>query len=341
MSATINNREKAKLPDWAISTMNQIEDLGFTNWIFDWEYPLPDIDLAKRLQIRDETHVGQQKEVNLYAEAMKRGDKFPPGVVTLDNRIVDFNTRLRAVLKLNWPHFPVFIIQENFEEADPFTQDRLMMLGGAFNSGGPKSLTRQELTKLVARAAKHPDQWDTARIGHHLHVPRNLVANVFAQFRAEDRAEKLGVPFNGSVNASTRAKLGQRSDKLADEPFREITRLAQQAGLTTSEVSELCGRVVDVTTGDPDRLAVIANERQAREPQIARFTAGGKRRPPLAARVRSAADFLAEHSDHIDQLVDANPNTRAEFLRSIEAAADVLVRLISAQRDVNSQEVLA
>src|SRR5258708_32944699 len=95
VASNLTPKDRDKLPDWAKSTASKIEDLGF-RWEFNWEYPVPDLDTVQRVQIRDEAHIGQASEVRLYAEAMKRGDKFPPGVVTQDGRIVDFNTRARA-----------------------------------------------------------------------------------------------------------------------------------------------------------------------------------------------------------------------------------------------------
>jgi hypothetical protein len=320
------------LPVWAMSTKNQIEALGF-KWKFDWEYPVPSPETTRRVQIRDETHVGQKSEVSQYAEAMKRGDKFPPGVVTKDGRIVDFNTRSRAAHKLGWPTFPVFIIQEDFEGADELTRQRFRLLGAAFNTGGPKSLTRAELSDIIRDVAASPGDWDTNKVSEHLHVPRGTVNAIFAQYRAEKRAELLGVSFNGTVTSSARATLGQRSEKLADKPFREITKLVQEAGMSTSDVADLCKRVIDVTTGDEDRLTLIQAEREARDQQIAGYKASGKRRPPLSSRVRTYAEFFVSHKDKVSELVDTNPNTRGDFLAMINEAHMVLSHLVTAQRE--------
>lgn len=339
MASTITNKEKNKLPDWALSTMNQIEDLGFFNWVYDWEYPVPTGDTIQRVQIRDQKNVGPASVVALYAEAMKRGDKFPPGVVTLDGRIVDFNTRARAAAKLGHTTFPVFIIQENYDGADSFTQERFHMLGTAFNSGGPVPLTRPELSAQLRMAAANSDQWDTDAVAKHVHVKRGTVQGIFAEFRAEKRAEKLGVPFNGSVSSTTRAMLGQKSEKLADEPFKQIARLAQDAGMITKDLAGLCKRVVEITTGDTDRLALIATERADREQQIAGFRASGKRRPPLSSRMRTDAKFVISHRNEVNELVDTNPNTRVDYLELISDAAGVWSQLVAAQRAANDMEM--
>ena len=335
MAATISNKEKDKLPDWALSTVNQVEDLGFSRWAFDPLYPVLNPDDMQRVQIRDEGHVGQRSEVLKYAEAMKRGDKFPPGVVTKDGRIVDFNTRAKAAYKLGWPTFPVIVIQEDYDGADAFTTERFHILGAAFNTGGPKPLTRKELSDQIRRAAADSENWDTNKLSKHLHVKRTIIQGVFAEFRAEKRAEALGISFNGSVNPSTKAMFGQRSEKLADEPFREAVRLTQDAGLTGEEASNLVKAVIAITTGDADRLTYIANERTARDQQIASFVGGGKRKPALSSMVRPKVEFILQFADAIDSLVDHNPNTREEYLELIDKAETVLSRLVVAQRRAN------
>jgi hypothetical protein len=338
VASTITPKDREKLPDWAKSTAHQIEDLGF-RWEFDWEYPVPDPGTVQRVQIRDETHVGQVSEVRKYAEAMKRGDKFPPGVVTKDGRIVDFNTRARAAERLGWPTFPAFILDVSFSTADSFSRQRLRMLGAAFNTGGPKPLTRAELTDIVREAAANPAEWDTDKVSQHLSVTRGTVAGIFAQFRAEKRAEQLGVKFNGAVPPSNRALLGQRSDKLADEPFKEITRLAQDAGLSSGDLRDLCNRTVAVTTGDADRLKLIADERVARESQITTFRAAGKRRPPLSSRVHTYVDFITGYDGNVADLIDGNPSTREDYIRKIDTAINVLTTLLRAQREASAEAV--
>src|SRR6185312_8470394 len=88
-------KDKNSLPDYAKPVADKIEKLGF-KWEFDYEFPVPDPDKTQRVQIRDVAHIAKQADVNIYAAALKRGDKFPPGVVTKDGRFVDFNTRAKA-----------------------------------------------------------------------------------------------------------------------------------------------------------------------------------------------------------------------------------------------------
>lgn len=337
MSATISSKEKNKLPDWAVSTANQIEDLGFTDWSFNWDEPVPTDEV--RIQVRNEKNVGQVGEVLVYAEAMRRGDKFPPVVYTRDGTRIDGNTRLRAAQKLGWPTFPAFVINQDIKDADAFTQERFFALGGAFNSGGPKPLSRAEMTELVKRLARNPEHWTADKVAQHLHVKRGTVSAVFAEIRAEQRATALGVKLNGAVCPSAKTQLGGKSEKLSDDVFREVAQLTQAAALSTTDLSDLLKRVTTITTGDKERLNVIAAEREVRKPQIEGFAAGGRKKPLPSAGIRQAAERIAQfRADDVQALVDGNPSTRESYLDTLVKAESVLSRLIDAQRQINGKE---
>lgn len=331
MASTITDRKN--LPDNAQPIADQIEKLGF-KWEFNYQYPLPNPDKVQRLQIR--AIPAPAPEVQKYAAAMKRGDTFPPGVVTRDGRFVDFNTRAKAAWKTNRRDFPVFVLSASYESASETERERLFMLGAAFNSHGPKPLTRSELADLVSKI-KGSD-WTAERVAALLGVTTSRVSTVFAQRKAEQRAERLGVPFNGSVTSSTRSMLGQRDEKLNDRPFTEITRLTQDAGLTTEELRDLCNRVQAETGSDEEKVAVVDAERKAREAQIDNYKATSRRRPPLSSETLKRTRYLEGFEGKVADLVDYNPNTGADYLASVERAVQVLTALAQAQREEITRE---
>ena len=281
-SPTIKNREQ--LPEWAKPVADQITSLGFT-WEFDYQYPVTDAYTTQRVQIRDEGHTGQKSEVGKYAEAMKRGAQFPPGVVTKDGRYVDFNTRARAAHKNGWLHYPVFIINIDFGKATENDQNRARLLGASFNTKGPKPLTREEQARLIKPFAGNKD-WKAEKLAEHLGVTPATVNSVFAQVRAEQEASRLGVPFNGTVSPTVRTALGGKLDKLTDPLFRELTRLTQDAGLGKPEVNELCKKMQETPGSEEDKLAVISSWRTERGPQISHYKASGKPVPPKSVELR-------------------------------------------------------
>lgn len=331
MASTITDRKN--LPDNAQPIADQIEKLGF-KWEFNYQYPLPQPDKVQRLQIRGIPAPGP--EVLKYAAAMKRGDTFPPGVVTKDGRFVDFNTRAKAAWKTNRRDFPVFVLTTSYEAASETERERMFLLGAAFNSHGPKPLTRSELADLVGKI--RGKDWTAERVAALLGVTTSRVSTVFAQRKAEQRAERLGVPFNGSVTSSTRSMLGQRDEKLNDPPFAAITRLTQDAGLTTEELRDLCNRVQAETGSDEEKVAVVDAERKARQAQIDNYRATSRRRPPLSSETLKRTRYIEGFVDKIADLVDYNPNTGADYLASVERAAQVLTALAEAQRAENDRE---
>jgi hypothetical protein len=153
-----------------------------------------------------------------------------------------------------------------------------------------------------------------------LGLTENTVKSVFAQFRAEKRAERLGVHFNGSITESDKAMLGQRSEKLTDWPFAEIAKLTQEAGLTSDELRDPCNRVQDEAGSEDAKLAVICAERGAREAQIAHFKATAKKRPGVRD-LRKRLGWITGFSAKVGDLLDYKPATAAEYLKQVEDAS--------------------
>jgi hypothetical protein len=328
-------KDKNSLPDYAKPVADKIEKLGF-KWEFDYEFPVPDPDKTQRVQIRNEDHIAKPADVNVYAAAMKRGDKFPPGVVTKDGRFVDFNTRAKAAHKLGWPHFPAFVINVNYGAATESERERVQLLGASFNTTHGKRLDRNELAMNIRFVANNPD-WTAERVAALLGISQATVNALFAQARAEQRAKRLGVTLNGSVTASNKAILGQRSEKLTDAPFKAIAMLAQDAGLTHGELRDLCNRVQVVEGSEAERVAVVEKERGARAAQIAHHVSTGKKKPPLSTELRKRLTFTLGYEGKEDELVDFNPETASEYMRQLERGIAVLRAVADAQRTSMSQ----
>ena len=327
MAAAI--KDKTDLPDYAKSTADRIEALGF-KWEFDYKYPIQAPDTVQRVQIRDTAHEAPAAEVTRYAAAMKRGDQFPPGVVTRDGRYVDFNTRAKAAWKLGWPDFPAFILNVRFDGATDSERERLLLLGAAFNTTAGKRLDRKEVADIIRQVAGNPD-WTVQQVAKLLGLTESTVKSVFAQFRAEDRAERLGVHLNGSITESNKAMLGQRSEKLTDRPFTEIAKLTQEAGLTSGELRDLCNKVQEAGS-EAEKVDIIRAERDARDAQIAHFKATAKKKPPESVNLRKRLGWIAGFNTNVTELLDYNPTTAVEYLKQVEEASELLKRLAEYQR---------
>ena len=253
---------------------------------------------------------------------------------------MDFNTRAYAAHKLGWPTFPAFVINVDYDTCTSIERERVHLLGAAFNTKGPKPLTREEIADTVEKVSGNPD-WTATRVAQHLGVSQGTVNSVFAQVRAKRRAEKLGVHLNGSVTATNVAALGQRSDKLTDRPFQEIARLTQDAGLETRELRDLLRKVEEVTGSDEEKVAVIDAERAARETQIAHYKATGKAKPPKSVELRRHLAFTLDNRDDPGAMAEYNPATAAEHLAKVTEAIEILELVRDAQESLPVQESLS
>jgi hypothetical protein len=325
-------KDRQALPDIAKPTADLIERLGF-KWELDYEYPLP--DTAQRVQIRNEKHYEPPSQKAAYAAAMRRGDKFPPIVITKDGHLVDGSTRVGAARRNQWPNIQALILNVNYETATEKEQRRIMILGAGFNARNGKGIDRNEIAAAVKEVAGD-GTWDATRVAALLGVTDATVQGIFAEQKARDRAAKLGIVLNGSVPASQVRLLGQRSPKFNDDPFAAVTSLTQDAGLDRTVLRELCDRMQAKGT-DEEKLAVVAEERKSREGQIAEFKATGKKVPPASAELRRKLGYVLGFEDNPRGLVEHNKDIAVRHLDQLVKASKVLDSAITAQRALNTE----
>lgn len=322
-------KDRQTLPDIAKPTADLIERLGF-KWEMDYEYPLP--DTAQRVQIRDLKHYTPGGQVAAYAAAMRRGDKFPPIVMTRDGHLVDGNTRVEAARRNKRPDLQAFILNLNYETASEREVRRLKILGAGFNTRNGKGIDRNEIARAV-KAVAGDGTWDATRVAALLGVTDATVQGIFAEQRARDRAKKLGIDLNGSVPATQVKMLGQRSPKFNDEPFAAVTHLTQDAGLDSRALRDLCDRMQAVGS-DREKVAIVAEERKSREQQIAEFAATGKKVPPASAELRRKLGYVLGFEDNPRGLLEFNRDVAPRHLEQLVKSADIIQSAISAQREL-------
>lgn len=322
-------KDRQQLPDIAKPTADLIERLGF-KWELDYEYQLP--ELGQRIQIRDTKHYAPAAQVSNYAAAMRRGDKFPPIVVTKDGHLLDGNTRVTAATKNKRPDLPAFVLNVDYESATGSARNRLHLLGAGFNARNGKGIDRVEIANVV-RAVVGAGDYDATRVAALLGVTDSTIQGIFAEQKARERAAKLGIELNGSVPASQVKTLGQRSPKLNDQPFAAITRLTLDAGLAQDELRELCNRV-QAAGSDEEKLALVAEEQQAREEQIAEYKATGKKKPPVSGELRRKLGYIFAFESDPQSLVERNKDVADKHLEQLAKAIKILKVAETAQRDL-------
>jgi hypothetical protein len=222
--ASIKTRQQ--LPDTAKQAADLIETLGF-QWELDFEYATP--DPAKRIQIREEVHYTPRPMVMQIAAAMARGDKMPPVVVTKDGYLIDGNTRTAAARHNKYPAVQALVLSDSYEGCTEKVERRLQLLGAAFNARHGKGIDRQEIRRAVEKIGADTS-YDGTRIAALIGVTDATVKGLLAEMKARKRADDAGLHLNGSVGATVLQKLGQASEKLNDEPFLQVTKLAQDTG---------------------------------------------------------------------------------------------------------------
>ena len=322
MSTTTKNRQQ--LPEYAQFTADLIEKLGF-QWELDFEYETP--DPSRRLQIRAEKHYAPKDMVTKYAACMKRGDKFPPIVITKDGYLIDGNTRVEAARHCNFPYMHAFVIDDNYENAKQHVRQRLHTLGAGFNARNGKGIDREEIRKAVEIIGSNPD-FTATRIAALIGVTERQVSSYLAEKRARERAERVGVHLNGDMASSTLRKLGTASEKLNDGPFQALASLAHDAGLKAPEVAAVAQKMREAKS-DQAQIEIAEKEREARREQISLFKASGRSKPPLSSLLRQRFGFILGHDP--DELVERNPNLIEEHLEQTKRALDVLTAVYQAQ----------
>lgn len=324
-------RTRQELPDIAKPTADLIERLGF-KWVLDVEYPLSNLNLGKRVQIRDEKHLAPRAQVTQYAAAMKRGDKFAPIVITKDGYYVDGATRMEAAKRNGFPTIQAFMLDVSNEDVTDAARVRLHALGAGFNARNGKGIDRKEIADAVEIVGSDPS-YDATRIAALIGVTEGTVRHVLAEHRARQRAGRMGLTLNGSIQASQLRKLGQVSDKLNDEPWKAATRLVSDTGMTVEELNDLLKQMRE-TSSDDAAMAVVGREREARSEQIATYRASGKSRPPESAKLRRALGSVLGPDPKT--MIERSPNLTAEHLDTVERAIVALQAVAAEQRRFNA-----
>lgn len=326
-----HSKDRDTVPDTALATIELVEKLGFT-WKFDYEIPMP-TDAKRRVQIRSEEHNSPRDMVTQYAAAMARGDRFPPPVLTLDDYLVDGNTRVEAARRNKYPTIQAVILQDNHVGATDSVRRRLHILGAAFNARHGKRVDRDEIIAAVLTMAEDTT-YDMSRIAALIGVPDSMVRNILVEKRARDRAAEAGVVVNGSVPATQLRKLGSISEKFNDGPWLEMVKLTQDAGLSPNELAEVTNKVRAITGSDDERMTLLGQERKIRTDQIAEYKSRGKTRPSSAAQLRQRLGFVNGFQDNPTDLVEYSPNFAAQHLEALRLCADLLGRVITAQEAI-------
>jgi ParB-like chromosome segregation protein Spo0J len=322
----VTSLSREQLSDLARPVVDLVEKFGF-QWEFDFEHPTPDRE--RRVQIRDPKHYAPPQMVSLLRAAMKRGEKFPPIVVTQDDFLVDGNARTEAAQKNGYPTIQAIVIDAKYEGAKESERRRMHALGAAFNARHGKGIDRKEIADAVETIGADPS-YTATRIAALIGVTEATVQGFLAEKKGRDRATNLGFHVNGSVSAAKLRTLGRQSEYLNDGPFKELFALVDSTGMSEPEIKDVAKRMREAKS-DEGAVEIVQAERETRKDQIAEFKASGKSKPPASAKLRQRLGFILAFAENPRELVEHNPNLAKEHADAIERAIIVLQSIAKGQ----------
>lgn len=287
------------------------------------DFDLLQLDIDHRLQVRLDPNNAPAEMVNRFVHQMSFS-QFPPPVVTKDNRIVDGNTRRKALAIRETRFAPVLVIPISWEEADTDTRKRLVLLGLMLNNANGKPLNREERKGLVRDALTVG--MNSTQIAGISGFNANQVAAMKREIAGETLLKELEIkPVN--LGGPQLGAIGQYDD-LDDERVEPLAQLAVDANLGAKEIKAL-GVDVRRAGTDEDAVRIIKQSRESNAARINEVQKGGIGKPPAAKGLRQKLGFVTNRN--AESMVETNPNEMKEHLALVVASIDILTKVASMQ----------
>jgi hypothetical protein len=261
-------------------------------------------------QVRLPANQAPVKEVKRYTDLLKNGAEFPPIVVLKDGRIVDGNTRFGAYSALKRKTVPAYWC----ESSSPSIAQRI---GVELNSMAGKRMEKGELATWLAAGNGSVSEEEARRITGWSRASINRARSAL-QFEA--RRTKLGVPLATSLPETVRASLNSVANP---ETFRELTLLADDAGLKPGEVTALAKQANETAKTDVGAaLAAISDARDTLAQAIQERAAGLKASTPLFMQLSLHGGWIIRQG--ASGLHDTNSFTAPKSLAVLEEVARIV-----------------
>jgi hypothetical protein len=312
------------LPSYAQGgNAERISSFGF-EWKFIAERRLGDV--AQRVQVRTIAQLAPPKETSKYAQDMRRGDQFPPIIITADGYLVDGSTRTEAARKVGWTTFPAFELDVLYKDAPESVRKQLIALGAGFNATHGRRMSPQNFKEIVETISVEDDT--VKDIAKRLHIPESTANTLLNAAKAQHRAERLGVTLDGSLTNSHLRLFGGKSQQFTDPVFAALITLTQDAKLTIPMTTDLMKRLSASGT-ERERLALLDGERR----DYRSIIEGASLNPSRAAKLRQSLGFLNGVRD-ADTLAEQDPHAARTHIKVLKEAMFQLERVIDAQTKV-------
>lgn len=318
------------------SAVIEIERLGF-GWKEVGDYDLTRIDRENRsVQVRESAHYAPKEAVERYAIQMGE-TVFPPIVVTEDDWIVDGNTRVEAKLLRKEKFSTAIMLDVEWKGASPKQRDLLYALAATLNAMNGTALTAQETRKAAASLIALG--WKTEQIGRAIGLASGGVTKVKREIDAAAKLERVGMDPNGSVKGASLRALGAKDVVgLNDVPFRELAKLAADAGLNASEITATA-KEARATGSDTAAVDFISKLRTEHGDRIRERELTGSGKPPMSRQLRQHLGFVVryheesgtEYAGREQELIETDPKVNDMHRETLTKALAVLARVYEMQ----------
>jgi hypothetical protein len=266
-----------------------------------------------------------EDQVVMYAEAMERGDKFPPIVVYQQGStyiVMDGNHRVAAAdMTKDETTIQAYVVKDPAAaQVQAFTYE------ANTKHGLPTSLQDRlrQAIHLINRGSH-----TAVQAARQLGIPLNTLRSALDQYQADKRFEALGVKKFQSLTSTAKRRL----DSIHSDPvLRASAELVLDAGIGSEDVTRIV-RDVNALRSEREQLAYISKERESRA-GIIKATAGGRMPVPqplvTLARMTSTLNRM-DVSDLLKSLHEMPSDVRREHAR---AASESVTRLMAIVRDI-------
>ena len=326
-----------------IDTMDVLSDPGrrpdveheLTNkyhakWTFVSGVSPDKFDLDKSLHNQARFEPIDEKTVQLYTEAVKRGDNFPAVIAYRPGArqryvIIDGNHRLSAHTNADAP----LDVYEIDRDTDPRT---IALMTFAFNTKHGRPTSEQERIVQAIYLVDNGASLEAAASS--VNIPARILRKALAKQKADMRADEVGLKRNewDTLTPTVKNRLLNIS---TDEGFRDAAHLAFAAKLDANEVFDLV-QLVNSSRSATKQQALVKQQREVMLERIQDSGGGllatGGRGRGMGPRQRAGiavAKLMALPEDD-NQIIGmyAEPE-RSNAAKSMREAGDRLLRLAS------------
>jgi len=289
------------------------------------------IDRSISVQIRDTDHIAPKDGVKALRAQVKAGTVLEPLFITADNVLIDGNTRDAACEHEKQHTTPAIRLAISWRDADEATRETLTLLGASANASHGTGLTTRERLSHAERALKQG--WTAQKIGRTFSLKESQIRSISYKLSGEAHLVKLGIDLKTRLDPAQLKALGTtEADGLNNEPFRQVTFLASEAGLNGPEIRDLV-KEVKAAGGDAEALDILKQRREDYETRIEEHgRSGNGSKATAASMLRKALGFVAKHVGKEDALIETNRGKQDDYITLVENCAGVLTRLAKPQR---------